>query len=934
MIDIFESTAQARPDSVFFSYVDRQGDETSYTYRQTRLVAAQLARRLRDKGVFPGDMVAVDLPNCPMYVFLALAAAYGSFGLVALNHRLTAAEKLTRLLELERCGVRIAFRIDEELEPRLFEQVCNSLLRGEGRGGRVDDSLGGSVEDAIHFAERSAHIFDPAHRALIMFTSGTTGKPKGAELSWSNLIEAAEASNRVLSGRHHSRGLWQAVLPLFHVGGFQVLVRSVCSRWPLRLYEHFDAARILEDAAVHGATHISVVDKMLQDMLNVQLAWEKAGRHQATPSLDVLSSDAGAQKLVPGALDQYQCILLGGGPLNANTVRRALAAKARVYASYGMTETSSQVANTLITPEFTGGLRLLPGYSARIVEPDEGGFGRLALRGPGVVGGYVNARAPFTVDGFFLTGDTAALHEGCLYIRERTADMFVSGGENVYPAEIVDALVRIPGISDAYVFGMPDARWGRRPAAVVELSPGAPPLSVASIRNALAERLSRLYIPEQICIVSEMPRAGIGKIDRAACEGLFRQHIDIARVVLHRVRLPFSKPFKTPKETLTYRELVIVEVIDKKGRVGLGECTSFDTDWYMPETLEDDLRVLREVLAPQVIARTYLHPREVSGDFAALEEATAFPMACSALEMACWDLYGKIVEEPLWALIGEEFDRLTRAVAFRDGKLPPVGKASVERRGTLRQVYSGAVVGLGTPAQTVEDVRACVREGYQRIKLKVAPGKGLPAVRAVRRAFPHLLVTLDANQSFSLHHMAELRAYDQLDIGWIEEPLDLAAAGVRNHENAFSRLASFQHTLAMPICVDESFVNRSEAAWLFDYSELRCAMVKIGKFGGIQPALEFVHRALSEGREVCMSGMYDTGISRFVHAAFQTLPGVVIPGDLGATSRYFDVDLTVPAYEAPQGIITLNAPGHESGIGCELAPRALAEVRQRRYVVE
>ncbi|MEC4175065.1 AMP-binding protein [Adlercreutzia sp. R7] len=932
MIDIFESTAQARPDSVFLSYVDRAGEEKTYTYRQTRLLAAQLARRLRDKGVFPGDMVAVDLPNCPMYVFLALAAAYGSFGLVALNHRLTSAEKLTRVLELERCGVRISYRIDEESAPRLFDQVCNSLLRNESRGSRVDDSLGGSVEDAIHFAERSAHIFDPDQRALIMFTSGSTGKPKGAELTWSNLTEAAAASNRVLVGHQRSRGLWQGVLPLFHVGGFQVLVRSVCSRWSLRLYEHFDAARVLADGAELHATHISVVDKMLQDMLDVQLAWEKEGR-KAKAGTAGSAAPAGSSQPA-GTLDQYQCVLLGGGPLNANTVRRALAAQGRVYASYGMTETSSQVANTLITPQFTGGLRLLPGYSARIVDPDEQGFGRLALRGPGVVSGYVNARATFTVDGFFLTGDTAALHEGCLYIRERTADMFVSGGENVYPAEIVDALVRIPGISDAYVFGVPDTRWGRRPAAVVELSAGAPPLSVDSIRGALAKRLSRLYIPEQICIVNEMPRIGIGKIDRTACEGLFRQHIDIARVILHRVRLPFSKPFKTPKETLTYRELILVEVVDKKGRVGLGECTAFDTDWYLPETLEDDLRVMRELLAPQLIARTYLHPREVSVDLLALEGAEQYPMACSALEMACWDLYGKITEEPLWMLIGEEFDRLTRAVAFRDGSVPPVGKAGRKRRTPQRQVYSGAVVGLGTPSQTVEEVRACVRQGYQRVKLKVAPGKGLASVRAVRRAFPHLLITLDANQSFSLHHMAELRAYDQLDIGWIEEPLNLSAAGVSRHENAFSRLASFQHTLAMPICVDESFVNRREAAWLFDYPELRCAMVKIGKFGGIQPALEFVHRALTEGREVCMSGMYDTGISRFAHAAFQTLPGVVIPGDLGATARYFDIDLTTPPYTAPDGIITLNAPGHESGIGCQLDARALTEVRKRRYVVE
>lgn len=907
MIDIFESTAQARPESVFFSYVNRAGEEMSFTYRQTRLLAAQLARRLRDKGVFPGDMVAVDLPNCPLYVILALAAAYGGFGLVALNHRLTDAEKLTRLLELERCGVRIAHRVDADSEPRLFEQVCNSLLRGDARMGRVDDSLGGVMEDAIHFAERAAHTFDPDHRAIIMFTSGTTGKPKGAELTWTNLVEAAQASNRVLSPRSLSRGLWQAVLPFFHVGGFQVLVRSVCSRWSLRIYEGFDAAQVLRDAAELHATHISVVDKMLQDMV----------RH------------GGA------ALGAYQCILLGGGPLNANTVAQALAAKARVFASYGMTETSSQVANTLITSQFTGGLRLLPGYSARIVEPDAEGFGRLALRGPGVFGGYVNARAAFTVDGFFLTGDTAALHEGCLYIRERTADMFVSGGENVYPAEIVDALVRIPGVADAYVFGVPDVRWGRRPAAVVELAPGAPPLSAGIIKDALARRLSRLYIPEQICIVDDMPRTGIGKIDRTACEGLFRQHIDVKKVVLHRVRLPFSKPFKTPKETLTYRESVIVEVVDKKGRVGLGECTAFDTDWYLPETLGDDIQVMREVLAPRVIAGTYLHPREVAADLASIEGMERFPMAMSAIEMACWDLYGKVVEQPLWALLGEEFDRLTRVAAFCEEEPPAVGQAALPARRTRpRQVYSGAVVGMGTPARTVAEVRDCVRQGYRRIKLKVAPGKGLPAVRAVRRAFPELLITLDANQSFSLHHMAELRAYDSLDIGWIEEPLDPASAGVSRHEHGLARLASFQHTLAMPICVDESFLNAEEAERMFAYPELRCAMVKIGKFGGIQRSLEFVHHALSEGREVCMSGMYDTGISRFAHAAFQTLPGVVIPGDLGATARYFDADLTVPAYEAPQGIITLNAPGHEHGIGCDLEPQALAAHRQRRYSVE
>lgn len=293
---------------------------------------------------------------------------------------------------------------------------------------------------------------------------------------------------------------------------------------------------------------------------------------------------------------------------------------------------------------------------------------------------------------------------------------------------------------------------------------------------------------------------------------------------------------------------MIVEVIDRKGRVGLGECTAFDTDWYLPETLGDDLRVLRDVLAPRVIAGTYLHPREVAADLFSLEGAEAFPMAVSALEMACWDLYGKVTEKPLWKLLGEEFDRMNRVAAALEGDDAAVALAhSGDRRGATRKVYSGAVVGLGTPAQTVAEVRECVDAGYQRIKLKVAPGRGLPAVRAVRRAFPHLLITLDANQSFGLHNLAELRSYDELDIGWIEEPLNLAAAGgERALRDPFTRLASFQHTLAMPICVDESFVNAEEAAGLFEHPELRCAMVKIGKFGGIEPVARL--RAPSAGR--------------------------------------------------------------------------------------
>ena len=315
---------------------------------------------------------------------------------------------------------------------------------------REDVARQDAVESVIHFAERGAHVFDHGAVAVVMFTSGTTGRSKAVPLTWDNLCNSAAVSNAALNRR--GEGLWQAALPLYHVGGLQMVVRSFLNANPFILYERFDARRVLADAARRGATHISVVDKMLQDML-------------AAPNADQLR--------------RYVCILLGGGPLNAQTLGSALAARARVYASYGMTETSSNIANSLVTPGFTGGMQLLSGYEARIVDAGPDGFGRLAVRGPGLFSGYLNARAAYTADGFFLTGDTAAIApDGKLYVKERTDDMFVSGGENVYPAEIREKLLRVPGVADAYIFGAPDEKWGRRPVGFIERDAAFDPLEI------------------------------------------------------------------------------------------------------------------------------------------------------------------------------------------------------------------------------------------------------------------------------------------------------------------------------------------------------------------------------------------------------------------------------------------------------------------------
>ena len=939
MIGVFENMVRLNPQRTCFSYVDKDGNIEALSYRETRMIAAGLASLLRRRGVALGDAVAVDLPNQPACVFLLLAAAYGGFTLVTLNNRLTDAEKQARLLDLQRSrAFNVAYTVDESNVANLIRTVANDATgtaeaagpghaqrtsfyartniataearstRALGRAGRSrgaaarrreDEARQDALESVIHFAERGAHVFDRGATAVVMFTSGTTGRSKAVPLTWENLCGSAAVSNASLN--RHGEGLWQIALPLYHVGGLQMVVRSLLNANPFILYQRFDAERVLADAARRGATHISVVDKMLQDML--------ASSHAS-------------------GVGRYECILLGGGPLNAQTLGCALAMRARVYASYGMTETASQIANALVTPGFTGGMSLLEGYEARIVDAGPDGFGRLAVRGPGLFGGYLNARAAYTADGFFLTGDTAAIApDGKLYVKERTDDMFVSGGENVYPAEIREKLLRVPGVADAYIFGAPDDTWGRRPVGFIERGNAAAPAAggpagiaagvagqrartlsdrrfAQEIAQVVAPQLSRMYQPKRLFALPRFPRTGIGKVDRAALRRLYEQRIEIKRVNLYRIRLPFRKPFATAKGTLSFRESLLVEVVDHAGRTGLGECVSFPTDWYLREVLDQDIRILREQLIPLVLNTVLLHPSEADGLFAACPGANELPMGRGALEPALWDLYGKIVEQPLWQLIGGQAPEGADAVA----------------------VPAGAAIPVGPVAETVAAAQRCVDAGYTRVKLKVTPGTAYFSAQAVRKAFPDLVISLDANQSFTEHDIEELRNLDELDIAWIEEPLDPRRPVASGPHDLFARLAQLQRRIKTPVCLDESIVSARDLACALKHPELKCFALKIGKFGGIEPALQFVHMAQARGMRVWMGGMYDTGVSRRMHAAFETLSGVSDAGDIGATSRYFDTDVTNPPYTVERGQVTLTRRGHEFGLGCELDRAALSHV--------
>lgn len=903
MIEHFERTARIAPTQDFLTFVNASRHKEIFSYRRVRMLSAFIAFHLQEHGVQPDDAVVVDLPNGPAFVCLALAAAYGGFSLVCLNRRLTPLEKKARVQEVGALGLRVAATVDSERAAQLLAFAEKALATGNYQLNHR--SIMGEKQDvhddAIHFAERAAHLFDPDARAIVMFTSGTTGRPKAVSLTWRMLESAALAANRALGCTRSSQ--WQAVLPFFHIGGFQVLVRSVCAGTPLVVYEKFDPQQLLRDVRQCRISHVSVVDKMLQDLLD-------------------LDKD--------DALSRYQCILLGGAAPNQRTLQRAGQRGVSLYVSYGMTETSSLMAASRVDASFDGGLQLLEGYVARTVDADPLGFGALAVQGPGVFGGYMNARAARTVDGFFLTGDIAAVRGQKIYVRERTVDMFVSGGENIYPAEVAHALQSLPGVAEAYVFGIRDETWGRRPVALIEPRPGNQLPAPWEMRAKLAPVLSRVAMPQFIMAVDQLPRQGIGKIDRKGAAQLWQKRLQVADVRLRSVRIPFKRPFRTAKGTLKYRDVLLVEVEDAEGRVGIGECNAFSTPWYLSEVLSHDERVIREVLAPMVTSEVMAHPREFSRWCSAVPAAAGAPMACAAVEGALWDLYGKIVKEPLWSVMRAEHQRLSAAGSTLPGQanLRPSSEGMVLRVPRVASsltdypsayVGAGAVVGVASVEETLAQVRSLVGEGYKRVKLKVAPRTGaVAAVRAVCQLFPQLMVTLDANQSFSSADGIELLALCNLPVAWIEEPIAFTERQRENPAEMYRQLSMLQPQLGCPICLDESITCAADAYLALRFPQLRIFALKPGKFGGIQPSLEFAIAAQQVGALVWMSGMFDTGVSRRVLAAFEVLPGLGTPGDVGSVSRFFPADITVPPYEFPSSRVTLNPPEYPEGLGCRL----------------
>ncbi len=319
--------------------------------------------------------------------------------------------------------------------------------------------------------------------AVVVSTSGTTGTPKGAMLTAAALTASADATHRRLGGP----GRWLLALPAHHIAGLQVLVRSVVAgRAPVAVSARFDASELpaAVSAMGSGRRYASMVASQLDKAL-------------ADPSASA-------------ALAELDAILIGGGPMPGRIAERAAAAGLSVLRTYGMSETAGGCVYDGVP---------LDGVRVRI-DPD----GRIALGGATLAKGYRNPPDPdpFAEPGWYVTDDIGALDDsGILRVLGRTDDAISTGGLTVFPHLVETALASHPRVADCAVFGVPDDSLGQRVVAAVVAVDGYPAPTLSELRTHVKTTLAPTAAPRQVHIVDELPRRGIGKVDRRRLAALF-----------------------------------------------------------------------------------------------------------------------------------------------------------------------------------------------------------------------------------------------------------------------------------------------------------------------------------------------------------------------------------------------------------------------------
>ncbi|MCW7986930.1 AMP-dependent synthetase [Streptomyces platensis subsp. clarensis] len=486
--------ARKTPDRVAVIHEDR-----AWTYREFHQRVLRLAHGLQDVGVVRGDRIAYLGPNHPSFLETLFAAGLLGAVFVPLNNRLTAPE--------------LAYNLSDSGSTVLVhapEQACAARAAADEAGVRHRITLDGSHEGALGYEEVLAgggtdpldEPVAPDDPCMIMYTSGTTGRPKGAVLSHANIVW--NSVNVLVDTDLGGDEVTLVAAPLFHTAGLNMTcLPTLLKGGRVVLLSAFDATRVLETIESLRVTYMFGVPTMY-DAMAAQPRWSTTD------------------------LSSLRTLNCGGAPVPARTIATYLARGLAFSQGYGMTEASPGIL--FLDKEQTSakaGSAGVPHFftDTRVVLPDgldagPGQRGEMLVQGPHVMTGYWNrpeeTEAVFADGGWLRTGDVARTDtDGYAYIVDRAKDMFVSGGENVYPAEVEEAVLSHPAVAECAVIGVPDQTWGEVGRAVVVLGPGAH-ADEPGILDHLHGKLAKYKIPKSVVLTDSLPRTATGKIVKSA----------------------------------------------------------------------------------------------------------------------------------------------------------------------------------------------------------------------------------------------------------------------------------------------------------------------------------------------------------------------------------------------------------------------------------
>src|SRR5437667_2507290 len=366
----------------------------------------------------------------------------------------------------------------------------------------------------------------------------------------------------------------------------------------------------------------------------------------------------------------------------------------------------------------------------------------------------------------------------------------------------------------------------------------------------------------------------------------------ISSIELREIRLPLIHFFETSFGRTTERRIILVRVTDTDGAEGWGECTAGEGPFYSEEWTETAWPTLNAFLAPMVLGAKI---EDVAGLNALMKKVRGHRMAKAAIETACWDLVSKRAGMRLWKYLG----------------------------GVNQEIACGVSIGIQESAdELLEKIERELAAGYQRIKIKIKPGWDLDVVRKVRQRYPDILLMGDANSAYTLNDVELFQALDDFNLMMIEQPLA--------HDDMFDH-ADLQKQIKTPVCLDESVRSAEDARHAIDLGACRIINVKLGRVGGHAEAKRVEALCRERAVPVWCGGMLESGIGRAHNIAMATLAGFTLPGDVSASSRYWEEDIIEPSVTVSErGTIT--APD-KPGIGFEVNVKRIEQLTIRKETI-